>query len=63
MIMPSTNYWNVIHGTAPGEVVQDEEGLQIMRVLGKNMAWLIKTLESSKDKPEKETKIYTNFVR
>lgn len=63
MIMPSTNYWNVIHGAAPGEVVQDEEGLQIMRVLGKNMAWLIKTLEGSKDKPEKETKIYTNFVR
>lgn len=66
MLMPSTNYWNVIHGTTPGEVLQDEEGVQIMRVLGKNMAWLMKSIEKSKDdleKPSKENKIYTNFVR
>lgn len=66
MLMPSTNYWNVIHGTTPGEVLQDQEGVQIMRVLGKNMAWLMKSIEKSKDdleKPSKENKIYTNFVR
>lgn len=65
MVMPSTNYWNVIHGAKPGEVQEDEEGKQIMRVLGKNMAWLIKTLENGKDKetPEIERKAYTNFIR
>ena len=41
MLMPTSNYWNVIHGTAPGEVSQDGEGKQIMSVLGQNMALLI----------------------
>lgn len=63
MIMPSTNYWNVIHGTLPGEVSQDEEGNQIMRVLGKNMAWLLKSLENSSESPEKENKKFTSFIR
>jgi multimeric flavodoxin WrbA len=66
MLMPTTNYWNVIHGTAPGEVVQDAEGKQIMSVLGKNMAWLMKLVENGKDSipaPEKERKVFTNFVR
>lgn len=66
MIMPSSNYWNVIHGTAPGEVIGDEEGKQIMRVLGKNMAWLIKVIENSKGtvkEPEIEKKQYTSFIR
>lgn len=66
MLMPTSNYWNVIHGTAPGEVVGDEEGKQIMRVLGKNMAWLMKLVEFGKGKieePEKERKILTNFIR
>ncbi|MDD4238955.1 MAG: flavodoxin family protein, partial [Desulfotomaculaceae bacterium] len=39
MLMPTSNYWNVIYGTAPGEAEHDEEGKQIMRLLGKNMAW------------------------
>ncbi|GAA0126881.1 MULTISPECIES: flavodoxin family protein [Clostridium] len=66
MLMPSTNYWNVIHGAMPGEVSKDEEGKQIMRVLGKNMAWLMKTVENGKKtikEPERENKILTNFVR
>lgn len=66
MMIPTSNYWNVIHGTRPGEVLQDAEGVQIMRVLGKNMAWLIKLIEHGKWKveaPEKEKKTYTNFVR
>jgi multimeric flavodoxin WrbA len=66
MLMPSTNYWNVIHGTAPGEATGDEEGRQIMRVLGKNMAWLMKLVENGKgiiEEPERENKIFTNFIR
>ena len=66
MIMPGTNYWNVIHGTAPGEALQDEEGQQIMRVLGSNMAWLMKIVAAGKqslEEPEREKKIFTNFIR
>ena len=66
MFMPTTNYWNVIHGTAPGEVLEDEEGMQIMRVLGKNMAFLMKALETTKESipsPKSEEKIFTCFVR
>jgi multimeric flavodoxin WrbA len=66
MLMPSTNYWNVIHGTKPGEVSQDEEGSQIMRVLGKNMAWLMKLVENGKgtvNEPEREKKVFTNFIQ
>lgn len=66
MLMPTSNYWNVIHGAAPGEAEQDEEGKQIMRVLGKNMAWLMKLVEFGKGKveePKKEDKTFTNFIR
>lgn len=66
MLMPTSNYWNVIHGTAPCEVKDDEEGKQIMRVLGKNMAWLMKLIDFGKGKvqePEVEAKIFTNFIR
>ncbi|CEP84239.1 flavodoxin family protein [Paraclostridium sordellii] len=66
MIMPTSNYWNVAYGTAPGEVTQDEEGMQIMRVLGKNMAWMMKLVEAGKSQVkenEKEDKIFTNFIR
>lgn len=66
MIMPTSNYWNVAYGTAPGEVMQDEEGMQIMRVLGKNMSWIMKLVESGKSKvkeSENEEKIFTNFIR
>ena len=48
MIMPTSNYWNVAYGAAPGEVTQDEEGMQIMRVLGNNMEFLMNALEGTK---------------
>lgn len=66
MLTVNANYWNVIHGLQQGEVLEDAEGVQIMRVLGKNMAWLLKVMEYSHDKfepPAKEDKITTSFVR
>jgi len=64
MFVPSSNYWNVIHGRMPGEALQDKEGVQTMEMLGKNMAWLMKKLNDIKaNEPEKEQKIYTNFIR
>jgi multimeric flavodoxin WrbA len=66
MMIPTSNYWNVIHGTTPGDVLQDEEGMQIMRVLGKNMAYLMQLVENGKgkiDAPEMEKKVMTNFIR
>ena len=65
MLLPTSNYWNVIHGRNPGEVSQDTEGVQIMRVLGRNMAWLMKLVEHGKGTippPERETKTYLNFI-
>ena len=66
MLMPSSNYWNVIHGQKPGQVDQDGEGVQIMRVLGRNMAWLMKLVEHGRDAvpaPEPLPKTFTNFIR
>ncbi len=65
MLIPTSNYWNVIHGTRPGEVIQDEEGVQIMRVLGKNMAWLLKLIEYGRGtvvEPEREAKQFMSFI-
>ena len=63
----SSNYWNMVHGNAPEEVRQDEEGLQIMRTLGNNMAWMLKCIEAGKKAgvtmPEIEEKVKTNFIR
>ncbi len=63
----SSNYWNMIHGNTPEEVLQDKEGLQIMRVLGQNMAWILKCIEAGKQAgisyPDTEEKIWTNFIR
>lgn len=66
MLIPTSNYWNIINGRLPGEAMQDEEGIQIMRILGKNMAWLMKLVENGQEiikKPEREEKIFTNFIR
>ncbi|MCX6333320.1 MAG: flavodoxin family protein [Bacteroidia bacterium] len=66
MVIATSNYWNVIHGAKAGEVTNDLEGKQIMRVLGKNMAWLLKMKEATAGKlepPKKEKKEYTNFIR
>ncbi len=66
MLIPTSNYWNVIHGTKPGDALKDTEGLQIMRILGKNMSWLLKLVEAGKDtveKPAPEKKEWTSFIR
>ena len=66
MPIVTSNYWNEIHGNTAEEALQDEEGLQTMRILGNNMAWLLKCLEMGKEagiEPVKERKIMTNFIR
>ena len=66
MPVASGQYWNSIHGAAPGEAAQDAEGLQIMRTLAKNMTFLMKSIALGKEKyglPEKEPRQGTNFVR
>ena len=67
MPVVSSGYWNMVHGSKAEDVLQDLEGLQVMRTLGKNMAWLLKCIDSGKNnnilRPEDETKIRTNFIR
>ena len=68
MIVPGSRYWNMVHGNTPEEVLQDEEGLQIMRVLGRNMAWLLKLKAAGeaagfKMPKQEERRIATNFIR
>lgn len=66
MVMPSSNYWNVAHGMNPGEMAQDGEGKQIMEILGRNMAWIMKVIEAGKEQlpaPEALPKTMTNFIR
>ena len=66
MPVASSQYWNSIHGAAPGEAQQDAEGLQIMRTLARNMSFLMKAIQLGKEKyglPEKERHKWTNFVR
>ena len=62
-----SQYWNMVHGNTPEEVKQDLEGMQTMRTLGKNMAWLLKSIQAGKEAgitlPEKEPKAVTNFIR
>ncbi len=63
----SSRYWNMVHGNNPEEVKQDEEGMQIMRILGRNMAYHLKCQEAGKkagiNMPEKEKTKLTNFIR
>ena len=67
MPIVSSNYFHVIHGNTADEVRRDEEGLQTMRTIGHNMAWLLKCIEAGKHagvaEPEQEEKIKTNFIR
>lgn len=67
MPVVTSNYWNMVHGNTPEEVLQDKEGVQIMETLGKNMAWLLKCLEAGKkagvEEPAKPVKVMTNFIR
>lgn len=67
MPVVSSQYWNMVHGYTPEDVKNDLEGMQTMRVLGRNMAWLMKCIELGKDnnilKPELEERVFTNFIR
>ena len=66
MPIASSQYWNMVHGNSAEEVKQDLEGLQTMRVLARNMAFLIKSIRLGKEKyglPQTEDRILTNFVR
>lgn len=66
MPVVSSQYWNQVHGNAPEEVKMDEEGLQVMRTLGQNMAWLLKCIEAGKkngiELPQYEPRLRTNFI-
>ena len=63
----SSTYWNMAHGNTPEQIKKDEEGLQTMRNLGRNMAWLLKSIEAGKKAglktPKPETAAWTNFIR
>lgn len=63
MPVVSSQYWNVVHGRLPGEVRQDDEGMQTMRVLGGNMAWVLKSLSGQPLPQMKEERLFTSFVR
>ncbi len=66
MPVASSQYWNSVHGRVPGEAAEDTEGLQTMRTLARNMAFLMKSIALGKDAfglPEKETPQSTNFIR
>lgn len=67
MPVVSSQYWNQVHGNTPEEVERDVEGLQTMRTLGANMAWLLKCIEAGRregvDLPVYEATMFTNFIR
>ena len=66
MPLASSQYWNSVHGSLPGQVEQDLEGLQTMRTLAHNMSFLMKSIALGKEKfglPEREKGQYTNFIR
>ena len=66
MPVASSQYWNGVHGRKVGEASEDEEGLQTMRVLAENMSFLMKSIALGKREyglPEKEKRVFTNFVR
>ena len=66
MPIVSSRYWNMVHGHTPEDVMKDEEGCQIMRILGRNMAFLMRAIAAERERnglPEKEVTKYTNFIR
>ena len=67
MPIVASQYWNMVHGNTPEEVKQDQEGLQIMRNLGRNMAWMLRCIEAGKAAgiaaPVAENDKRTNFIR
>lgn len=67
MPVVSSSYWNIVYGAAPGDVLQDKEGLQTMRNLGRNMAWLLRCIEEGRKagvpQPRNEYDARTNVIR
>ena len=66
MPIAASQYWNSVHGGAPGEAAQDAEGLQTVRVLARNMTFLMKSIALGKEAyglPDKEARAWTNFIR
>lgn len=67
MPVVSSRYWNMIHGNTPDEIKKDLEGMQILHTLGNNMAWLLNCIKAGKASgvscPEKEKRVFTNFIR
>ena len=66
MPVASSQYWNSVHGLSVGEAMKDEEGMQTMRTLARNMAFLMRSIELGKEKyglPQKEEKVSTHFIR
>lgn len=66
MPIASSQYWNSVHGGAPGQVLEDAEGMQTMRTLARNMSFLMKSIALGKEQfglPEKEPHAWTNFIR
>ena len=66
VVIAPSQYWNAVHGNTPEEVMQDLEGVQIMQMLGRNMAWLLNLKENGKGTvflPEKQPPARTNFIR
>ena len=67
MPIPTSQYWPMVHGNTPAEAAQDLEGMQIMRLLGHNMAWLLKCIAAGRaagiEPPTPEPRVNTNFIR
>ena len=67
MLQVPCHYWNMVHGSTPADVTKDGEGMQCMRALGRNMAWMLRLLEKGQENglnhPIPEERIFTNFIR
>ncbi len=67
MFVVGSQYWNQVHGYTPDDVLKDEEGLQIMRTLGQNIAWMLNNINTAKAQgispPQYENRISTNFIK
>lgn len=67
MPVVSSRYWNMVHGATPEQVAEDKEGLLTMRILGRNMAYMLKCMEAGRNAgvslPKKEAPVWTNFIR
>ena len=63
----TSRYWNMTHGSNGNDVLKDEEGIQIMKTIGRNMAWILKSIQAGKaagvPQPQAEKKVFTNFIR